>query len=50
MTYQDTRAAGRRTGHPAPYGGRPAAPVPPGRPAPPDPAAGVPSPPVFWLA
>ncbi|MFI7073386.1 ferredoxin reductase family protein [Micromonospora sediminicola] len=32
MTYQDTRAAGRRTGHSAPYGGRPAAPVPPGRP------------------
>ncbi|WP_091059036.1 ferredoxin reductase family protein [Micromonospora humi] len=32
MTYQDTHAAGRRTGHSAPYGGRPAAPVPPGRP------------------
>ncbi|MEU4369344.1 ferredoxin reductase family protein [Micromonospora chersina] len=32
MTYQDTYAAGRRTGPSAPYGGRPAAPVPPGRP------------------
>ncbi|WFE41627.1 ferredoxin reductase family protein [Micromonospora sp. WMMD998] len=32
MTYQEIQAAGRRTGHPAPYGGRPAAPVPPGRP------------------
>ncbi|MFI6132036.1 ferric reductase-like transmembrane domain-containing protein [Micromonospora sp. NPDC051141] len=32
MTYQHTDAAGRRTGHSAPYGGRPAAPVPPGRP------------------
>ncbi|MGW4294719.1 ferredoxin reductase family protein [Micromonospora chersina] len=32
MTFQDTYAAGRRTGSSAPYGGRPAAPVPPGRP------------------
>ncbi|MFC0033427.1 ferric reductase-like transmembrane domain-containing protein [Micromonospora chaiyaphumensis] len=32
MTYQDTWAAGRRTGASAPYGGRPPAPVPPGRP------------------
>ncbi|MFG3602142.1 ferredoxin reductase family protein [Micromonospora chersina] len=32
MTYQDTYATGRRTGPSAPYGGRPAAPVPPGRP------------------
>ncbi|NES29327.1 oxidoreductase [Micromonospora terminaliae] len=32
MTYQDTYATGRRTGPSAPYGGRPAAPVPPGVP------------------
>ncbi|MGY0005352.1 ferredoxin reductase family protein [Micromonospora sp. I033] len=32
MTYQDTYAAGGRTRASAPYGGRPAAPAPPGRP------------------
>ncbi|MGR6321330.1 ferredoxin reductase family protein [Micromonospora soli] len=32
MTYQDTRTVGRRSGASAPYGGRSAAPPPPGRP------------------